>query len=245
MGAANSITVAGLQDWLSSSDAPVLIDLRSEAEYAESRLPNAIHIPWHAVDSRRLPPLGDVVVYDSGLGRENLNSALAALETKPGITVWYLEGGISAWETRSGILAERGGVKRDRDPLITYREVVQTLPADAVLVDLREPSGSLVPASEDPVRIFAANLKRPLVSSVPSNLKGSENLSPAADSTPPLYVLIGEDTEKMSETARRMRDQGYERVVILAGGVEIIQTGGQSGLKRTATSITLEGNNDE
>ena len=58
---------------------------------------------------------------------------------------------------------------------------------------------------------------------------------------PSLLVIIDNDDTSARATAQKIEASGYKRVVVLAGGEEIIKREGKSGLARSgsAASITL------
>jgi hypothetical protein len=55
-------------------------------------------------------------------------------------------------------------------------------------------------------------------------------------------VVIDNDNESAMTTARRIQQSGYKRVVVLAGGEEIIRRDGRSGMARAgaAAPVTLD-----
>ncbi len=93
-----SLTVAELASWLQQpSQLPLLLDARSEAEYAVSHLPQAQHVP---ADSAELPCFlktlsPPIVVYCSvGYRSAKLAEHLQTLGFDP---VFNLEGSIFEW----------------------------------------------------------------------------------------------------------------------------------------------------
>ncbi len=122
---ARATTVANLQQQLAGGAKVVLIDVRIPTSFAQGHLPGAINIPASLCSQKRLPPLGRVVVYDDGLGRqssESLQAAAAALAQKPGITVDILEGGFAAWETARGLTTRGRGIHHETLNYITYAQ---------------------------------------------------------------------------------------------------------------------------
>ena len=45
----------------------VVIDVRSNSAYVDSHIPGTINIPARLCENKKLPPLGQVVVYGNGL----------------------------------------------------------------------------------------------------------------------------------------------------------------------------------
>ena len=132
------ISIEALADQLVSNDLPVIVDVRLSSRYAAGHIPNAINIPLPALESRRLPRLGQVVVYGDGMGRSNVERAVALLNAKPGIQAVALDGGYAAWETRSGLTTANKGLHPERKPVITYDDLVATGGRGIVVYDLRD-----------------------------------------------------------------------------------------------------------
>ena len=120
---AGAMTAANLQQQLAGGAKVVLIDVRIPTSFAQGHLPGAINIPASLCSQKRLPPLGRVVVYDDGLGRQgsgSLQAAAGALAQKPGITVDILEGGFAAWEAAHGLTTRGRGIHHETLNYITY-----------------------------------------------------------------------------------------------------------------------------
>src|SRR5690606_14749298 len=103
-------------------------------------IPNAINIPLHALEARQLPRLGAVIVYDDGMGRGDIEKAVALLNAKPGIDAVSLTGGYAAWQTRSGVTTDKKGMQVERQPMIAYADLVATAGEGVVIYDLRQPA---------------------------------------------------------------------------------------------------------
>ena len=99
-GGAPAISGEALARRIASDDAPVVLDVRSDSEYAAGHIPGAIHIPFQSVASRadELPDDKDrtVVVYCAHGPRAAW--AGRALRHAGYTDVVYLEGHMSAWE---------------------------------------------------------------------------------------------------------------------------------------------------
>ena len=54
-----------------------------------------------------------------------------------------------------------------------------------------------------------------------------------------LLVLVDDDNETAMEKAIYLRASGYKRVVVLAGGAEILKREGRAGTKRVGTSVGI------
>lgn len=268
VASAQSISVAELADQLvSDQKAPIIIDVRLSARYTAGHIPNAISIPLPSLNSRRLPPLGDVIVYDDGMGRGNIEEAVVLLNRKPGIKAVSLKGGYAAWETRSGVTTSSKGLAPERKPVITYEDLVATQGEGIVVYDLRQPASAssggarlaslgegaeskdlrdLLPMARQengsPLTLLKPDRKVP---SGGARLMASEDevnplIRGSVLPTDELIVLIDDDHQTAEETARRLRAGGFERVAVLAGGDLILKFEGRSGLERQGTGGALE-----
>lgn len=268
IASAQSISVEELADQLvSDQEAPMIIDVRLSARYAAGHIPNAISIPLPSLDSRRLPPIGDVIVYDDGLGRGDIDEAVALLNKKSGVEAVSLKGGYAAWETRSGVTTSSKGLAPERKPVITYDDLVATQGEGIVIYDLRQPTAAsyggarlasldtgadsrdlrdLLPMARQengsPLSLLKPDRQVP---SGGARLMASEDevnplIRGSSLPTDELIVLIDDDHHTAEETARRLRAGGFERVAVLAGGDLILQFEGRSGLERQGTGVVLE-----
>lgn len=103
------ISQSELRALLESGSAPLLLDVRTAAEYERSHVPGAIHIPHDQIASRigeiEAQRESDVVVYcESGV---RAAAAEAVLQSAGFSKLHHLEGDMSAWRgarlpTRSG-----------------------------------------------------------------------------------------------------------------------------------------------
>ncbi|KAF0094830.1 MAG: rhodanese domain-containing protein [Puniceicoccaceae bacterium 5H] len=147
-------TVEELADAIVAGDAPVLIDLRPTSAYQRGHIPGAISVPLAGLADRKLPPLGAVLVYGDGFGRQNTAQAVEVLAQKDGIQPDALEGGYAAWETRSGVTTAGAGMEPERPPMISYQELQAANAGEVVIYDLRQ--GEPQPEAEDgPLRAVA------------------------------------------------------------------------------------------
>jgi len=99
-GCAEHVTRADLADRIAAGSPPPILDVRSEAEYAESHVPGAVHIPFYSVWSRSAEiPTRDgepLVVYCEHGPRAGL--ARAGLWMTGAGGVLFLEGHMTAWK---------------------------------------------------------------------------------------------------------------------------------------------------
>ena len=86
-----------LNQRLSSPDAPLLVDIRSQAEVAQGMLPDALYIPMHLLPLRmnELPRDRDLVLYCRSGARSY--HACAFLLQQGFTNAINLRGGIIAW----------------------------------------------------------------------------------------------------------------------------------------------------
>jgi len=256
---AAAISPEQLRERLESTAAPVVIDLRSPTEYQEAHIPGAINVPASVAGAKRLPPLGEVVLYDDGLGRVWAEDLLEVFQSKPGISPLVLRGGLAAWEGARLPSTRAGGLRAEQLPVITYDGVRRAGGRDAVLVDLRtgadddgDPGPGLVPMAFAADSIEAATGERlesladhfpgiPVVRGAvrpggaePAGIRG---IMPADAAAPPnpdsMIILIDDGDGRAQEEARRLRAEGFARVVVLAGGETIIRRSGRPGMGRT------------
>jgi rhodanese-related sulfurtransferase len=95
---APSISPEALQARIASGDAPLLLDVRTPAEFQDGHIPGAINVPHEQVASRaaELASQNGVAVYCMKGPRARLGeqALLAAGATE----VLHVEGGFSAWQ---------------------------------------------------------------------------------------------------------------------------------------------------
>ena len=139
--------MADLQKQLADGAKVTVVDIRSPRAFAQEHIPGAINIPESLCPLKKLPPLGKVVVYDDGLGRQNLAATAAALAAKPGLQVEILEGGYAGWQNTQALTTRGAGFKHESFNYTTYARVKAAKPDGLVLYDLRKP----VPAATPPL----------------------------------------------------------------------------------------------
>ncbi len=240
--AAAGITVADLQSQLAGGAKITVIDVRSPELYSQAHVPGAINIPASLCPLKNLPPLGKVVVYGDGLGREAVNAvedAAAFLGRKPGITAEVLQGGFATWESAQALTTRAAGMKSETFNYITYAGLKAANPGEVVLVDLRKPPSSARPsvagdtnAPSQPLTDLSQEFPgMRLASFVP----GKSSL--AVSGVPALLILIDSADGTAQETARALKAGGVRRYAILAGGELILARHGQPGLQRAASRV--------
>ena len=245
--AASALTPAEVQKQLAAGKPLTFVDVRSRAAFQAGHIPNAINIPAALVAQKQLPPLGNVVVYDDGLGTETATAAATALSAKPGIAAFPLEGGFAAWESAQAAASTRAsGLAPDELPLITYSQLKHAETNNVVLVDLRKRPA---PAPQTLSKAAAVSALTDLATEFPhAKITKSPFAAPvqrlsgggAAASVPPLLVLIDNGDGSAQETARQLKANGVKRFAILAGGEEMIVRKGEPGLNRQGSSIVVQ-----
>jgi rhodanese-related sulfurtransferase len=239
--AIQAITPAELQKQQAAGEKITVIDLRNNEQFKNSHIPGAINVPAGIVPEKTLPPLGRVVAYDDGLGHDAVSEAVAALNRKKGIQAEALEGGFVAWEMSQAATTVAPGMEREKLSYITFDELKGAQANDLVLVDLRKPAPSQNKAAAADVRPNSQSAFSDLTKVFPNKritktpfetTQTRQGAQADAPAKPPLLVLIDNGDGSAQATARTLRASGNSRVVILAGGEEIIARDGQPGLQR-------------
>jgi rhodanese-related sulfurtransferase len=225
---ANAITVAALQNDLAAGQKLALIDVRPATLYEQGHIPGAINIPASLCPFKNLPALGKVIVYDEGLGRRGgaeIQSAVAALNKKPGITAEILSGGYAAWQSAHGQTTAASGLRPEAINYVTYVDLQAMSPADVVLVDLRTMTK---PVLRNSTTLSDLNQEFP-GRRVRKDL--GPDISNAVES--PLVILIDSADGSAETAARLLKAKGVQRYAVLLGGELTILRKGKPGLERS------------
>jgi rhodanese-related sulfurtransferase len=228
---AGTITVAQLQREMAAGGKLTIIDLRPNTFFASDHIPGAINIPATLCPVKKLPPLGNVVVYDAGLGRRGLadfQKAVTALSQMPGITVNVLSGGYAAWQSAHGLTTVGRGIKPEKFNYITYGELQAAAPSGVVLVDLRKLTKEVLKNSSS-----LADLGHEF----PGRLLNHSVSASAPQASSRMLVLIDSDDGSSEANARLLKAQGIRNYVILMGGELAIQRKGKPGLDRSGGGV--------
>ncbi len=245
---------------LQKSGGPLtIIDMRSTDAYQQGHIPGAINIPHRLVAEKKLPPLGRVVAYCDGLGSTYAAECVAALNAKPGIQAEALEGGYAGWQTFTNVSAAAASVRKETPRTITYADLEATKGQSVIIIDVRKDpaaaaastgasSAAAASAGEIHEKINLAAFRQESVPAATVTSDAFTQLSRLRDKekgftrAPSLFVVIDNDNASAMETARRIQQSGYKRVVVLAGGEEIIRRKGKPGLSRqgAAAPVTLD-----
>lgn len=254
--AVSALAPTEVRERMAADRAPALIDLRSGAAFREVHVGGAMNMPVRGFDPRRVPSSRSLVFYADGLGRVDARAAASeAAEATGREDVYWMRGGMAAWESAGLPTTRKGGFAAAPVPAITYGNLLETRGQAVLLLDVRETggtSGSDVGtfglAAEDSgggntdlAKLFPdARIKRPGKSSGNkegtfglASDSGNENLKAAAKAE--LTVVIDDGDGSGAELVRSLRASGNRRVVLLAGGETILQHEGKPGLGRQSS----------
>jgi len=232
--AAGAVSPAQVRQRLADGEKITFVDVRNQTLFQAGHIPGAIHIPAQLVPAKQLPPLGNVVVYDGGLGETSATAAASVLNQRPGFSAEALDGGLAAWTSTRADTTQPGGMQAEGNPEITYAQLQQVQGADVVLVDLRQPAATNAPLTD-------LTSEFPKARVVQSPFAGSIMQSKVAvAATPPLLVLVDNGDGRAEAMARTLKANGVTRYVILAGGEQILAVHGQAGLQRIGSSVNVK-----
>jgi len=246
---AAAMSPAELQRQLAGGTRITVIDIRSTAIFQKGHIPGAINVPSALIPEKELPPLGKVVVCDEGLGQTTAESAVAVLNLKKGIAAEVLEGGFAGWEALQGTTTREPGLQKEELNLITFDQLKKTNPAELVLVDLRKPRSRVRPSGQNadapappPLTDLQKEFPQVPITRSPFDVPQARQGETERGKGGPVLVLIddGGPDNSAQEMARTLKANGIKRVVILAGGEEILSRGGRPGLQRTGTAIGVQ-----
>ena len=242
------ISASEVKRRMDAGEKLTLIDVRPNTVFQAGHIPGAINVPAALAPQKQLPPLGEVVVYDGGLGVETAAQTAVALNQKPGINARVLEGGFASWESVERSATTKGaGLKPEETPFITYADLAKVQSEDVVLVDLRkEPkqvrqsaAGSETEAPEPLTDLKKEFGKVRGVTRSPFDVPQSRQSSGGASATP-LLVLIDNGDGSAQAAARTLKANGITRYVILAGGEAMIARKGRTGSGRASSTIVVK-----
>jgi rhodanese-related sulfurtransferase len=234
-----ALSPADLQAKLNAGAKLTVIDVRNLGLYQKSHIPGAINIPAVFCAEKMLPRLGAVVVYDSGVGRDEATPAAITLNAKPGISAEVLEGGFAGWLQAQGPSTKAHGLHPESTPLISYADLKAAQGDNLVLVDLRKPvlqarqnDGNTAPPA--PLTDLRKEFPAAAVASSPFNLP--QTRQSGSGSISPLLVLIDSGDGAAQAMAAALKANGISRFAVLAGGESILARRGEPGMQRITTS---------
>jgi len=235
-----AISPADLEAKLSAGAKLTVIDVRAPAFYEKGHIPAAISIPAALCATKKLPPLGQVVVYDAGLGSDEAKRSAAALNAKPGIKAEVMEGGFAAWTEAKGQSTQAAGMKSEEVPSITFAQLQVAQSNDVVIVDLRKPP---VQSRQDaqgvpppPLTDLRKEFPGAAVTTSPFQLPQTRQSGSGAS---PLIVLIDNGDGSARAMASTLKANGIARFVVLAGGEAILSRHGEPGLQRVGSGAAV------
>jgi rhodanese-related sulfurtransferase len=88
-----------LDQYLSNNTA-LLIDVRTPEEHAQDSIPGSILIPLDQLSCSKLPSRDKIIVTHCRFGNRSEKARQKLLKEDPTLTVYSLEGGITAWKER-------------------------------------------------------------------------------------------------------------------------------------------------
>ena len=261
---APAISADELAKALGSGQAIKLIDLRPRLRFEIGSIPGAMNIPAAVILEKQLPPLTQVVLFDDGLGGTDVAGIVASLNRRPGWKAEALEGGFAAWRAlQNAPDTAPAGLHPEDVQQISYQDLAQ-LTETVVLLDMRQPAAPANPkaspgkaapptgnasAGVNPLRAFCGKkgnrsyctdlteLRRSHPTVPKQRAKNNPIPSGKAAGLTPLIVLVDAVNADNREAYRRLRGEGYTRVVILMGGEEAIQLEGRRGKGRVAGAV--------
>lgn len=245
--AAFAISPIEVQRGLAAGEKITFVDVRAKVLFQQGHIPGAINVPAALVPAKQLPPVGRVVVYDDGLGRDTATAAMNALNQKTGITAEVLDGGFATWESARATTTKAAGMKPEETQFITYADLNEVQSDHVVLVDLRKEPAQLRQASAaaqpaappEPLTDLRQQFTKVRgITRSPFDLPQTRQ-SGAGNPAPPLLVLIDNGDGSAQAMARTLKANGVTRYAILAGGEQILARQGQPGLGRAASTVVV------
>jgi rhodanese-related sulfurtransferase len=242
--ARNALTPHELEKKIAQGESFTLIDIRTTRDFKKGHISGAINIPFRLIEAKKLPPLGEVVVYGDGLGQVNVADAARMLNTKPGIEAVPLTGGFAAWRAHGNLTTRAAGLDYEQIPQISYQKLIDISDEEIIIVDLRDRRSDSRAAEKGESAEFdilasfvkeAPNIRLvldPFVELFSMNQKARRAQSSLEVETPLLVLVDSNHGVSAQAMAFKLKANGYERFVILSGGEEIMKRRGRSGLKR-------------
>ncbi len=245
-----AISPEQLKERIKQNDDVVIIDIRLQGQYRAGHIPGAINIPSKMIANKTLPRFGDVVVCDSGLGREDTDKAVAALRLKPGLVIDVLDGGYAGWLEAGGISTGKSKLRKQHIEYITYKDLKQKNNNGIVFVDLRKKDKKKENVPPTVNAISATDIDStegdifddfPGVQIItdPFAVAPPSQQSVNAPQESPLYVLVDTGDGTAQTMARALKANKNRHVVVLLGGEKMIKRKGRTGLQRIGPGIGL------
>jgi len=230
-----ALTPQQLKEKMSQGTTLTIIDVRNTQHYTEGHIPGAINIPATVIGKKRLPPLGEVVVYGDGIRSDIPEKAATELNSKNGIKAAVLDGGLPAWESLQMPTTQPSGLSRKNTRFLSYQELTETVGVnrDILLVDMRGETkndrGKTRTVLEEKfpgVRSIRVEGKKRLNNSALDVTEIVRGIGGGGNARHYLCVLIDNGDGNAEEVAQRLHAAGFARVAILTGGEEALSSEG-------------------
>jgi len=228
-----AVTAEEVRAQLGAGEKVTIVDIRSRALYAEEHIPGAINLPAAVIDKKRIPPLGEVVVYGDGIRSDIARKAVEALNAKKGIHAELLEGGFPAWCAVNKKTVRQIGMKKASINFITWEEFEKIIGGEdnVVLLDMRELNKATDLKSVFP-GLDVMRLKRmpgsakkrwDIKALLRAGIKNTQNDT--------LYILVDDGYGESEKAAYALNAKGIKRLAVLIGGEIIIKRAGRPDTK--------------
>jgi len=224
-----AITAKALKRKINKNADITIIDVRLNALYQQGHIHNAINIPASIIEHKKLPMLGDVVVYGDGIDDEGVDEAIAHLNDKPGINAEGLKGGYSKWSAKHNVVQRKNGLKLSQTKNITYKKLQKMIlkGKSVILVDLRAGTTQESLAEHFPNTRIHDPISNPQEST--GNLKITSQILAGIPKRNRNVLVLIDDGNGVSETvANKLHAAGAKRLAILSGGEQALQARGES-----------------
>ncbi len=210
---ANSLDVQELKSKIQAKEKLLMIDIRSVERYRMAHIPNSINIPAAVLNRKRIPFLGDVVIYGDGVNVGVTKDAFDYVALKPGLSAYILDGGYPAWSALESVVFSQKGLSVSQEMDLSYQRLVELSKNEVrpILIDLR-----------------MAEVKESLVDHFPLNKvfsvnKNSQNLivdivAKCPKDNKQLLVIIGNDPSFSNQVANKLHAAGVTLLAVLVGG---------------------------
>ena len=247
-----TVTPENFKEMMEQGDKVTIIDVRGTGIYSQGHIPGAINIPSSIIAMKRLPSIGDVIVYGDGIRTDLTVAAVDELNTRTGIQAEMLEGGFAAWKALNFSTTHKAGLGKMRVQYLTYHDLEKAAAhnPDIVLVDLRTNTESTQVSPETLTDLSekfsgrhiirpdrkrgAAGKQWDIAASILKRKKGSHHRYH--------YVIIDNGDGEGQEVVSRLFAAGVKRVAILIGGEHILRSEGQPGQMKKERKQKLQEN---
>jgi rhodanese-related sulfurtransferase len=246
-GSVWALTPQQLKENLNQGAKLTIIDVRSTHQYTEGHIPGAINIPAAVIGKKRLPPLGEVVVYGDGVRNDVTEKAAAELNAKAGIRAEVLEGGLPGWEALKLATTHPSGLSQKRTRFVSYEELEAAAAGnpDIIFVDLREGTKGAAAKGRTALEDKFAGHRQIKVERRQKFKESSWDVSGVirgiggrGNAHRYLCVLVDDGDGQAEEVARRLHAAGITRVAILTGGEEALSREGKTQQVTTQSKTT-------